>query len=151
MKVAGEVLLQGRRTDVWALLNDDGVLARTIPGCEELARVEEGAYKLSLQMGLAAVKGRYQGTLALLDRQEPSAVTLQIDASGSTGFVQVTGRMELREEEEGTRALYDWDVAVGGLVAMVGQRVLGGVAKWVISEFFGALGRELALGKGGRP
>jgi carbon monoxide dehydrogenase subunit G len=148
MKVAGEVLLQGQRSEVWALLSDERVLVRSVPGCEEMLRTGEASYSLRLKVGLAAVKGVYQGALALLERREPESVTLQIDASGATGFVQVTGRMELREAGEATRALYDWDVAVGGPVAMVGQRVLGGVAKWVIGDFFDALGRELAARKG---
>lgn len=148
MQVAGEFLFKGSRDQVWALLNDETVLQRCLPGCEALERTGEDQYRAALKVGLAAVKGSYEGTLRITDKQPPEALTLKIDANGSTGFVSVGGRMDLQESGPDTKVLYNWDVSVGGPVAMVGQRVLGGVAKWIIGEFFGAAQKEL-LRKGG--
>ena len=36
MKVTGSAILHASRESVWAALNDPAVLARTIPGCEQL-------------------------------------------------------------------------------------------------------------------
>lgn len=162
MQVAGEFVFQSGRDEVWQLLNDPEVLARCLPGCEQLVPVEPDRYAVKVRVGLAAVKGTYEGSLAVTDKQAPAAMTLRIDMKGTTGFVGINGRMMLEpgdvpgdggaseaaaEAEAGvkaTRVAYDWDVKVGGPVAMVGQRVLGGVARWIIGEFFAAAQKELA-------
>jgi len=150
MQVSGELTFQGPREQVWALLNNPDVLARCTPGCEQLLPVGPDQYSARVSIGLAAVKGRYEGTLAVQDKQEPSLMTLRIDMKGTTGFVQVNGRMALVEAgADVTRVQYDWDVQVGGPISMVGQRVLGGVAKWIIGEFFGTAQNELTARQGG--
>lgn len=153
MQVAGEFVFQAGRDAVWQLLNDPEVLARCLPGCEQLVPVEPDRYAAKVRVGMAAVKGTYEGSLAVTDKQAPAAMTLRIDMKGTTGFVAVNGRMvlepgkgpaEAAPDAEATRVAYDWDVKVGGPVAMVGQRVLGGVARWIIGEFFAAAQKEMA-------
>lgn len=144
MQVTGEFLFKGTRDQVWQLLNDETVLARCLPGCEALTRTGEDQFKTTLKVGLAAIKGTYEGTLAITEKQPPDSVTIKMEASGTTGFASVTGKMDLHDQGPTTRLLYVWDVNVGGPVAAVGQRVLGGVAKWIIGEFFSTAQKELA-------
>jgi carbon monoxide dehydrogenase subunit G len=145
MQVTGEIRVQGARAEVWQMLNDPGVLQRCLPGCERLLEAAPDRYAAVVKIGLAAVKGTYEGTLTVTDKQEPEAMTMRIEMNGMTGFVTVAGRIDLSEAgAAATRIAYDWAVQVGGPVAMVGQRVLGGVARWIIGEFFGALQREMA-------
>ncbi|HEY3367989.1 MAG TPA: carbon monoxide dehydrogenase subunit G [Symbiobacteriaceae bacterium] len=150
MQVTGDFQFEGPRLSVWALLNDPIVLARCTPGCEELTPDGPDRYQATVKIGLAAVKGTYTGVFRIADKQEPASttqpatMTLQIEMSGSSGFVNVAGRMELADNGPVTRLHYDWDVQVGGPIAMVGQRVLAGVARWIIGDFFGAAGKELA-------
>lgn len=143
MQVTGEFRFDGSREQVWALLNDEAVLTRCTPGCEQLVRTGDDTYKATLRMGLAAVKGTYEGTLRLTEKQPPESMVLEVEAGGSTGFVTVTGRMDLHEQGPATRVSYAWEVTVGGPVAMVGQRVLSGVARWIISDFFSQAQKEL--------
>lgn len=143
MQVTGEFLFRAPQEQVWQLLNDSEVLARCLPGCERLEPVEPDRYAATVKVGLAAVKGTYTGYLAVTDKLAPDSMTLRIDMNGTTGFVNVAGAMELVPEGPETRVRYDWAVQVGGPVAMVGQRVLGGVARWIIGEFFGAAQKEL--------
>lgn len=149
MQVAGEFRFKGAREQVWALLNDEAVLKRCTPGCERLEKVGEDEYAATVKIGLAAIKGTYQGSLKVTDKQELSSMTLKVDATGSGGFVNISGRMDLAEEGEATRLVYDWDVQMGGPVAMAGQRVLGGVAKYIIGDFFNSAQKELTARQAG--
>jgi carbon monoxide dehydrogenase subunit G len=152
MEIAGEFRFGGAQEQIWELLNDEGVLARCTPGCERLTRIGEDRFTARLQMGLAAVKGTYDGTLQIIDKEPPSALTLRVEASGTTGFVAVTGKMALTASGDAeTLVAYNWDVNVGGPIAMVGQRVLGGVARWIVGDFFTAAAKELATRRAGRP
>lgn len=145
MRVAGESVIEARREQVWALLNDETVLAKCLPGCERLNRVGPNEFEVALKVGLAAIKGNYAGRLLVLDQQEPESMTLKIETTGSGGFAHVQGRMDLSDQDKSTKITYNWDVQVGGPVAMVGQRLLGGVAKWLIGEFFTTAQNQLLI------
>jgi carbon monoxide dehydrogenase subunit G len=51
--------------------------------------------------------------------------------------------MELSAIEGGTRVAYDGDVQIGGLIAGVGQRMLGGVSKMMVDQFFSRMAELL--------
>jgi carbon monoxide dehydrogenase subunit G len=55
--------------------------------------------------------------------------------------------MELSDAEGGTRVTYSADVQVGGLIASVGQRMLGGVSKMMLDQFFTRMSELLAEAK----
>ena len=55
--------------------------------------------------------------------------------------------MELSEVEGGTKVTYAADVQVGGLIAGVGQRLLGGVSKMMLDQFFTRMTELLAEAK----
>jgi carbon monoxide dehydrogenase subunit G len=51
--------------------------------------------------------------------------------------------MALSPIDGGTRVTYDADVQVGGLIASVGQRMLGGVSKMMLDQFFNRMNELL--------
>jgi carbon monoxide dehydrogenase subunit G len=57
------------RDRVWAAFNDPAVLARATPGCERLEPVGPDEFDATLSVGIASVKGTYQGKLAILDKK----------------------------------------------------------------------------------
>ena len=144
MQVVGEHVMRADRDQVWALLNNELVLAKCLPGCEQLTRTGPNEFHVALKIGLAAIKGNYQGRMLILDQQEPDSMTLKVETTGSGGFANVGGRIDLTDLGGSTKVSYSWEVQVGGPVAMVGQRVLGGVAKWLIGEFFNTAQKEIA-------
>lgn len=140
--LSGDVLLPASPDETWELLNDESVLARALPGCQRLVRESEDLYRADLTVGLAGIKGTYRGTLRVADRKPPVWMRLEIGGNGAGGFVQVSGTIRLQPSDGGTALHYEWQVQVGGPVAMVGQRVLGGAARHLIGDFFARLERE---------
>jgi hypothetical protein len=55
--------------------------------------------------------------------------------------------MELSDAEGGTRVGYSADVQVGGLIASVGQRMLGGVSRMMLDQFFSRMTELLTAAK----
>ena len=51
-------------------------------------------------------------------------------------FVRGEAVITLTDTPGGTRVSYSADVQVGGLIAGVGQRMLGGVSKMMADQFF---------------
>ncbi len=146
MELADDRMLCVPMTAVWAALDDPGLLARCAPGCERLDPVGDGEYDVIVVLGVAAVKGRYRGRLSLTDRDlqgDRASLHVQLNSEGGDSFLQGEGDVWLERDGDATRMRYQADVTVGGRVAGVGQRVLRGVGKMLIGQFFNSLEREL--------
>ncbi|HEY7140844.1 MAG TPA: carbon monoxide dehydrogenase subunit G [Methylomirabilota bacterium] len=143
MTLDGSHLFKAPRDRVWALFNDPTVLARATPGCERLEPVGPDEFEATLSVGVAAVKGTYQGRLAITDKRAPEGYTLRVEGTGRPGFVKGEGRLSLAEQEDGTLATIKAEAQVGGLIAAVGQRLVGAAGRMLMSQFFSALEAEL--------
>lgn len=140
MKIAGNTTLHASRDRVWQALNDPEVLVRTIPGVQELRTTGQDSYQMTLNAGVASIKGTYQGSVKLTDQQAPDSFILHAAGSGAPGTVNAKVKVTLAEAGDSeTRLEYDADAAVGGMIGGVGQRVLSGVAKKTAGEFFQAV------------
>lgn len=144
MKIAGIASIGHTPEEVFAALTDPAVLARTLPGCQSLEQVGPDAYKMVITAGVAAIKGNYLGQVELSNRVPPSSFTMRAAGSGAPGTIQAEVQITLSAEGEGTLLTYDADAVVGGVIAGVGQRVLGGVAKKTAGEFFKGVDRYLS-------
>jgi len=151
VKVSGSHELSGPPERVWAALTDPAVLARTIPGALALQRVGEDEYRVTVEAGVASIRGVYEGLVTLADQRPPEGYTLRASGSGAPGTIDATCAITLTPSGAGTRLAYDADAAVGGTVAGVGQRVLAGVAKRTATQFFAAIDAELTAPAAGAP
>lgn len=143
MRIEGSYDLQAPRDRVWQTLLDPGQLAKAIPGCEKLEAAGPDEYTATLKVGVAAVKGTFQGKVRLADKEPPVRYRMAVEGSGPPGFVRGEASMELSEIEGGTRITYAADVQIGGLLAGIGQRMLGGAAKMLLDQFFSNLAEQL--------
>ena len=71
---------------------------------ERLEPTGPDEFDATLSVGVAAVKGTYQGKLAIVDKTPPEGYTLRVEGSGRPGFVKGEGRLTLTEEDGGTLA-----------------------------------------------
>ncbi len=131
------------RDRVWAALQDPAVLVRTIPGCERLEECGPDTYRMTVNAGIASLKGVYQGEVALAEPSAPESFVLRARGQGAPGTVDATVLVRLSETESGTRVDYAADAVVGGMIGGVGQRMLGSVAKKTAGEFFAAVEEHL--------
>lgn len=145
MKIAGTATLNAPVDRVWAAFNDPAVLARCLPGCESLTETGPDAYAMRVTAGVAAVKGTYEGTVSLADKQEPSSFTMKAQGAGGPGTVAADVAVRLAPSATGgTDLSYDADAVVGGMIGGVGQRMLTGVTKKMAAEFFRAVDDDIA-------
>lgn len=144
MNGSGVIELNAPINEVWNNLMNPDVLAECILGCKRLEQVEEGKYRADLAIGIAAVKGKYDATISLVDVQAPNSYKLVVHGEGAPGFVDAEGVIDLTENDEGKTTLsYTYNAEVGGKVAAIGQRMLGGVAKLLINDFFKKIKKEI--------
>jgi carbon monoxide dehydrogenase subunit G len=147
MKIEGSADIPAPRERVWAAFLDPTVLAQALPGCEKLEAVGENEYKATMKVGVAAIKGTFEGRVKLSDLEPPNRYRMAVEGSGGPGFVRGEAAMQMSDAEGGTRVGYDADVQVGGLIASVGQRMLGGVTKMMLDQFFSRMTELLTSNK----
>ena len=127
MKIEGRYQIPAPADRVYQALQDPDLLTKCIPGCERMEATGDDQYKATVKLGVAAITGTYVGSVAIVDKQPPERLTLAVQGSGAPGFVKGEG-----------------DAQVGGKIAAVGQRMLGGVARQLMNQFFNRLKSELS-------
>ena len=136
MKVEGSYTFNAPRDKVWQTLLDPKIMAQCMPGCESLNEVAPDQYEAIMKVGVASVKGTYKGKVSIKDKQAPSHYVLSGEGSGGPGFMRGDMAIDLQESNGQTVLKYSTDAQVGGIIASVGQRMLKGVAKMMVDQFF---------------
>ena len=139
MKLEGSHDVPAPRQKVWEAFLDPEMLRQAIPGCEKLEAIGNDEFKATMKVGVAAVKGVFEGKVRLMDKKPPESYRMAVDGTGGPGFVRGETQINLTESAGTTHVGYTADVQVGGLIAGVGQRMIGGVAKMMADKFFGRM------------
>lgn len=131
-------------TLVWDVLLDPEVLSKRLPGCKGLQPVEPGVYDATMELAVGPVKGTFGGRVQVADLAPPHSYRLSVEGGGGPGQVRGQGLIRLEQGTDG-RTVVDvtGDVTVTGVLAGVGQRLLGSVARMMIGQFFKSLEQDV--------
>ena len=145
MEISATYAFDAPRQQVWDLLIDPAAIAGCLPGCETLEPTGPDTYRAALTIGVAAITGRYSGVVRIADKREPARYTLVVEGKGKPGFVAGSASVTLAEVDGGRRTsvAVAGSANVGGTIARVGQRLLGGVSKMMMDRFFACLRARL--------
>jgi carbon monoxide dehydrogenase subunit G len=144
VKISGSYVLDAPREEVWAALNDIEVLARVVPGCERLEQTGEHEYEGTVKIGIQSIKGTYSGKIRLEDVQPPHHYKLVASGRSANGVVDGSGTVDLLEQDGKTILTYSGDVAIGGTLASVGQRLIEGASRQLINQSLKALAEQVS-------
>ncbi len=148
MNLEGTHRMKAKRERVWAFLNDPEVLRQCSPGCQQMIPAADNSYDVLMEIGIGAVKGRYTGKIQITDRIPGTQYKIAVTGNGSAGFLSAEGVIRLEEVGEETLIEYSGQAQVGGLIAGVGQRIMAGVAKQLVGQFFQCLEKALLQSQG---
>jgi uncharacterized protein len=143
VKVEGSYTFDAPRDRVWSVLLNPEALKACVPGLQSLTPTGENAYDADLKVGVAAIRGSYKGYIQLTDLAEPTSYRMVVEGKGGAGFVKGVADIELVDQGGSTVVNVKGDGNVGGTVAGVGQRMLGGVAKMLMGQFFDCLKKQI--------
>ena len=143
LNLTGTESIQTSPLQLWESVIDPAVLQRSIPGCTRMDELNPGEYAITLELKVAAVGGNFNGSVKLSEMNPPNSCLINVVGSGTLGIGKGNARVTITASEDGAAQIaYDVDGEVSGLVAGVGQRVLMGVAKHLVRQFFAALKKE---------
>jgi uncharacterized protein len=127
---------QAPRETVWFYLHNPDILAKTLPGCKRLQEAGKGHFLTEMGLDIGPVKGLFTGTVDLLELDKPNHYRLLLKGTGKPGELEADAFVYLEETEDGTEVRCDAEAHVTGVMASVGQRIMGGVARLLLGRFF---------------
>jgi uncharacterized protein len=139
MEISGQHRFSAPRGRVWELLLDPKILQQCLPGAEELIEVGPEEYEARMKIGVAAIRGTYQGRVKIVEKDEPNSYRMAVEGKGPAGQISGDAKIDLAEDGDGTLVNWAGNANVRGTLARVGGRVMQPAAKMIVGQFFTCL------------
>lgn len=140
MTMKGEVTLHADRNTVWAKLNDPEALKAAIPGCQDLEKIGDTAFRATVKLKVGPVSATFKGSVELTDIDPPNGYRIVGQGEGGiAGFAKGGARVRLHDipdSPESCKLEYEVEAEVGGKIAQLGSRLINGVASKTADQFF---------------
>jgi len=137
MKLSGTYKLNVKKEIVWQALNNPNILKQCVPGCESFEKESDTIFTVSATNQIGPMNATFSGTVTLSNIQKNQSYTIKGEGQSSVGFANGSADVKLTEENGSTTLRYEVNVNVGGKIAQLGSRLIGGVAKKMSDYFFG--------------
>ena len=144
MQISGQHRFSAPRERVWELLLDPRILQQCLPGAEDLVEVGPEEYEARMKIGVAAIRGTYQGHVKIVDKVQPSSYRMAVDGKGPAGQISGDAKIDLTEDGEETVVNWTGNADVRGTLARVGGRVMQPAAKMIVNQFFSCLEQKVS-------
>ena len=146
MRVQGSYTFDTDIQTVWDAMQSPEVLSGCIPGCEKFEPAGEDRYTVQMSVRVSAITGSYSGEVKIENRDHLNSYTMIVEGSGRGGSVRGSGDLNFSESEGQTNIQIAGDVQVTGIIARVGQRLLGGASRMMMNQFFDCLKMKIEEG-----
>lgn len=157
MKVTESFVIPETPEKLWAFLEQVDEVARCVPGVDSVEQIDADNSKVRVTQAVGPMTATFDLNMRITERrpQELMAFTaIGRAVRGAAGNVRSTNTVRLEPVEEGTRVALESDVALGGMLGSVGQKVVAKQAGKVTSSFAEALQQRLtgaSVGPGASP
>jgi hypothetical protein len=148
MRVTEEFVVQESPTRLWAFFEQIDRVARCLPGVEDVEVIDPDNSRLRVTQALGPMSATFDMKMRITDRDPGRG--MQFTAVGRTvrgaaGDIRAANAVRLEEllGGEATRVVLDADVALGGMIGSLGQKVVARQARQVTRTFAQTLEREL--------
>ena len=131
---------------VWAALNDEDFLKKSIPWCEKLERRSETELAAEVKLKIGPMSTRFTGSITLSDIDPPNGYTITGSGKGGiAGAASGSAKVKLVEDRDTTSTTLSYEVSaqVKGKIAQLGSRLIQSTAKKLSKNFFGSFVKQL--------
>mgnify|MGYP003324062864 FL=1 len=139
MDLKGEYLIPASKEKVWKELNNPEALKKAIKGCESLDQVSDTEFNARVKAKIGPVSAIFNGSVTLTEMDPPNSYVISGQGKGgAAGFAKGNVKISLSEhsDKNKTNLIYSGNAQVGGKLAQVGSRLIGGVIKNTADDFF---------------
>jgi len=143
LTIEGNYTLHAPAQRVWPLIFDPNSLINLVPGCQQLDQVASLEYRGHLRVGIAAVSGKYDTSVKIVESDPPNHCTFDGLVSGATGTISGRASFSLQEQGHDTLLTYKASGMISGALGTVSPRILESLAKTFINQGMAKLDRQL--------
>jgi len=131
---------------LWEFFDEVDQVARCVPGVESVEVIDSDNSKIRVTQAVGPMTATFDLKMRVTERRPQEH--LQFTAvgravKGAAGNVRTTNTVRLAEVEEGTRVELESELAMGGVLGSVGQKVVAKQAGEVTREFSDRLERAI--------
>jgi carbon monoxide dehydrogenase subunit G len=151
VKVQEQFVVAGPASTVWEFFEQVDRVARCVPGVEDVTVVDDENSRVRVTQAVGPMTATFDMKMRITEREPGRSMEftgIGRSIRGAAGNVRSTNRVQLEETENGhTRVLLESDVALGGMLGSVGQKVVAKQASVVTKSFARSLEQELSGGE----
>jgi carbon monoxide dehydrogenase subunit G len=150
MKMREEFVVAESPATLWEFFEQVDKVARCVPGVEDVTVVDADNSRVRVTQAVGPMSATFDLKMRITGREPGRSMEFTAigrSVKGAAGNVRSTNVVQLEEADGGgTRVVLDGDVALGGMLGSVGQKVVAKQASRVTRSFAQALERELTGG-----
>ncbi|MBV8943669.1 MAG: SRPBCC family protein, partial [Solirubrobacterales bacterium] len=139
MKVQEQFVVAEPASTVWEFFEQVDRVARCVPGVEDVTVVDDQNSRVRVTQAVGPMSATFDMKMRITARERGRSMEFTgvgRSVRGAAGNVRSTNRVQLEEAENGsTRVLLESDVALGGMLGSVGQKVVAKQASVVTKAF----------------
>lgn len=144
MELTGKHIVNAASSKIWSMLMDIDILAKIVPGISRLEKTGDNNFKSILEIKLGPVNSSFTGNLQMEEITEQEGFTLKVAQNSKIGNASGNIKINLLPvDDEKTEIAFNGEVKLSGLLAGMGQRIMGSVANTLTKQFFANLEKEL--------
>jgi carbon monoxide dehydrogenase subunit G len=144
MQLTGKHVVNASPAQVWNILMDTEALARIVPGISRLEEISENKFKSILAIKMGPVNSTFTGDLEMTDILPQQSFVLKVQQNSKIGNANASIGISIAEQTPHQSLVsFDGDVKLSGMLAAMGQRLIGGVSSTLTKQFFFNLEKEL--------
>ena len=139
----GTCQVNAPRARVWEVVIDPNKIGKCLPDLKTLEVGADNTFTAVARVGIGFMKGDFKFRLAIVEQNPPAHARLKGTGSSAGSSVSMDTSIDLAEAEGGTKLTYVADVQIGGTLASVGQRVIGGTVEKTVAQVFECVKKQL--------
>ncbi len=143
MKVDGTFTVRALQERVFAFLLDTKEISRCIDDPHTIEASDADHFRGTLRSGVGPIRGTFSWSAAVVERSAPDRARLKVHGSGMGNAFDIDAIAELSQEKGATTVRWRADVALSGVLASLGARLMQGTIDKKTKAFFDNVRRRL--------
>jgi carbon monoxide dehydrogenase subunit G len=132
------------KKEFYEFITEPKKVIEILPDVVESRITDRDHFAVKAKAGIAHLRGTLEIRFEVVERKEGSRAKISGHGQGMQSSVEMTMEIVLEEAPQGSRARWNADVQVGGLLASVAGRLLDGVAAKYVRQITENLKREVS-------
>ena len=144
MHFGGKQTLELSQAEAWQFLTDPNRVGQCVPGLQTIAVVDAKHFNAEVGFGIGSFSAAFTINVEWLELEAPNRACMKMHGSASNSVVDGESEMKLSAVDQNTTNL-EWtaDVNIGGTLASVANRLMGGVTQKLTGKFFDCMKEKM--------